>query len=51
MNSRDHIDAAINQTKIGGDGQLAIALALVAIAKAIEEAGVEIAMAIERTGQ
>ena len=44
----DLITQAIDQTKNGGDSQKAIALALVAVAAAIEDAGMDIGNSIER---
>jgi hypothetical protein len=44
----DIIDRALDQTRVGGEPVNAVALALVAIAIAIDEAGDNITTAIER---
>ncbi len=43
----DIISKAIDQTKIGGNSESAVALALIAIAIAIDESGDNVATAIE----
>ena len=43
----DMIEKAIDETKIGGDAAKATALALIAIAVAIDEAGENVTKAIE----
>ena len=45
----DIITRAINQTKLGGNSENAIALALIAIAIAIDEAGDNVASATRET--